>query len=572
MEYIFLEEWKMKKVFLVVLAVLVCTGLFAGGQQSNKASNDGLTTIRVWGNNKQYFVRGGTSFTLSDWYDGTVKSKIWDKFVEELANRGIKLEMTLIMEDQMELAFQTLVASGEINNYDWIAPIGIEDAKVRYNLVDQKLLLPLDTAIEQYSDGTAKNYFNNSPIGKQVKGLNTLPDGHMYWLNQTASNYYGDPSIVADAPRGGNIRVDWLRQLNLPYPTTLDELYNTLAAFQERDANQNGIKDEVAILSTTGFDWSLAGSFGMGAGRTYYLQGNKVLSPWYQPHAQDYISFLNRLYKANLLKISTESLESDLAANKVGFTGLYWSDTMYTQSVIVPAGQPKAYFAPFVIQAFADTPALVEAELGVAQWFGSGMYCIPAKSKNVEAVVKLIDFIHTAEYSTLAEYGIEGYTFRVNADGVRERLPVNSNNVGYDMDLTSIGEASFACWVGPFPRMANNNVRGNLSTIIETGRSQGYPEGFALKTEYLVNFYENHKWGTYDVGADIKLAFPTIAEADRVAQISPDLRTYTAELMTALIIGEKSLSNWNTYMADIKRLGLDELMSIYQARMDRASK
>jgi hypothetical protein len=34
-------------------------------------------------------------------------------------------------------------------------------------------------------------------------------------------------------------------------------------------------------------------------------------------------------------------------------------------------------------------------------------------------------------------------------------------------------------------------------------------------------------------------------------------------------MGEKSLSNWNTYMADLRRLGRDEMITIYQARIDR---
>jgi hypothetical protein len=39
--------------------------------------------------------------------------------------------------------------------------------------------------------------------------------------------------------------------------------------------------------------------------------------------------------------------------------------------------------------------------------------------------------------------------------------------------------------------------------------------------------------------------------------------------LTSLILGEKSFNNWNTYMADLKRLGLDELISITQARVNR---
>lgn len=36
--------------------------------------------------------------------------------------------------------------------------------------------------------------------------------------------------------------------------------------------------------------------------------------------------------------------------------------------------------------------------------------------------------------------------------------------------------------------------------------------------------------------------------------------------------GEKSLDDWDSYMKDLQELGLDELISIQQARCDRAFK
>jgi ABC-type glycerol-3-phosphate transport system substrate-binding protein len=561
----------MKKTFLVIFVTLVCAGLLAaGGQQGGGTTgSDGLTTIKVWGHNKQYFVTGG-SFTLSEWYDGSLKSKLWDKFVEEMTKRGIKLDMTLIMADQIATAFQTLVASGQINNYDWVAPINFTDTKGRYNLVNQKLILPMDTAIDQYSDGTAKNYFTANPAGRQIKKLNTLSDGHMYWLSQTDAFYYGNPDNIAGEPQGGGIRVDWLRRLNLPTPTTLDELYNTLAAFQEKDANKNGVRDEVAQISTTGFDIAITGYFGMGSGNIY-IEGNKILSSWYNPRARDYFTFMNKLYKANLLMITNEG--NEMAADKIGFFGQYFQDTYNDQQIVVPAGEPNAYTAPVVFRAFPDTPAMVHEQTGVNQYFGSGMYSIPARSRNVEKVVKMIDYFHTMDYTTLGEWGIEGYTYKVNPDGTWERFQINENNVGYDMHMTAMAEAlPFACWQAPFPRMRKGDKHDILQSLIDAGLARGYPEGFAIKNEYLVDFYENHKWQVYNELSDGLLSFPTVEESDRMAQILPDLNTYCSELMTALIMGEKSLTNWNSYMADLKRLGLDELMSIYQARLDRASR
>jgi putative aldouronate transport system substrate-binding protein len=68
------------------------------------------------------------------------------------------------------------------------------------------------------------------------------------------------------------------------------------------------------------------------------------------------------------------------------------------------------------------------------------------------------------------------------------------------------------------------------------------------------------------------MAPATIKELDRITAIRPDLETYCQELLTGLITGQKNVSGWDGYMADLKRLGLDELVSIYQARINRAKK
>lgn len=67
-------------------------------------------------------------------------------------------------------------------------------------------------------------------------------------------------------------------------------------------------------------------------------------------------------------------------------------------------------------------------------------------------------------------------------------------------------------------------------------------------------------------------AIPTADEIDLANEVSTDLNTYSSELLTKLIMGEKSLEDWDSYIADLKELGLDELIAINQARYDRATK
>ena len=65
------------------------------------------------------------------------------------------------------------------------------------------------------------------------------------------------------------------------------------------------------------------------------------------------------------------------------------------------------------------------------------------------------------------------------------------------------------------------------------------------------------------------LAVATQEETKRTSEILTDLDTYSQELLTKLILGQKSLDDWDSYMDDLKRLGLDELNGNYQGRYDR---
>ena len=141
------------------------------------------------------------------------------------------------------------------------------------------------------------------------------------------------------------------------------------------------------------------------------------------------------------------------------------------------------------------------------------------------------------------------------------------------MNLTYLPEAlPFASWQAQFPRIGSGDIYTiTVRPLIDMGRNQGYPEGYELKVNGYLDIFDNRRWPTFTSQSNMNgvSAFPTVAEASREAQLRPDLVTYASELMTALIMGQRSLDNWNTYIADLRRLGLDELLAIYQARLDR---
>jgi hypothetical protein len=181
---------------------------------------------------------------------------------------------------------------------------------------------------------------------------------------------------------------------------------------------------------------------------------------------------------------------------------------------------------------------------------------IPSGAKNPQGAAKVIDFWTTKDFAYLSENGIEGYTYHYDNSGTVIKDAPNASNVGLDMELFFANMP--AVWAdGLLPRYI---IRDNVVEV-KAAESGGYLE----KAKFADSVYTNK---AYYQTLSLQ-AFPKPSELDRAAALTPDLNTYSTELLASLIMGEKSLNNWSTYMADLKRLGLDELITINQARLDR---
>ena len=108
-----------------------------------------------------------------------------------------------------------------------------------------------------------------------------------------------------------------------------------------------------------------------------------------------------------------------------------------------------------------------------------------------------------------------------------------------------------------------------LKAGIQLGKDAGLPDGYQAKADFADWVFTQDMDNTVNYSPLTMLAVATADEADRTTEILSDLDTYSQELLTKLILGQKSLDDWDSYMADLKRLGLDELIGIYQARYDR---
>ena len=567
-----------KKTGAIVLAAVTAMSLFAGcGEKENQTANSGggdaetsegqqasadeLKTIRILGIDNSGTDDSGTTVYLSDWVNSD--SKMWGRLTSDLAERGVALELDLIPADQYDTVIQTQLAAGL--DCDFVNLHGI-DAKTRTNLISQGRLVAVNEIWEQYSNDETKAFYETG-YGSEVAKLNTMEDGNVYWLSATTvGEYKGTPWGGFVMPM---IRKDWLDKLNLEMPTTTEELFEVLQAFRDQDANGNGEADEIVAIDFDNFANGLSQYFGLGTDVVYVdYETGEARSPWYDEGIQDYIRFMQKLCEAGLLETSGQGNEKK-AENKVAMQNNWWIETWEEPGVMVAEGEPAPYFCGVLCQGTEGIEPLLSRQNGVQK--GSYEFAVTDQS-DPEAVGVLLDYLASEDYSVLSEFGIEGYTFEKDENGVMKKF---SEGNGSGISEVEIMSKLPALWVndGILPRVEMVNREQELITCADAGKTMGYPEeGFADKAKVIQDVYDNedsYQYAMMDTKAN--LAAATEAENERIADLTADFETYYKELLTKLILGQQSLDDWDTYLNEMKELGLDELIEITQARYDRAN-
>ena len=175
---------------------------------------------------------------LEGWYSAvTINDNlpIW-QIIEE--NTGVHIAWEAISD--YDTAIQPRVAAGQELADMMLIPPSWSNAGV-YKMALDGTIIPLDDLIEEHAPHI-KQFLEENPI---LKGLITAPDGHIY--------------SICDAPMFVNdlvvqcalyIREDWLQQLGLEVPKTIEDWYNVLTAFKGKTDTVYGL--EAIPFATTG--------------------------------------------------------------------------------------------------------------------------------------------------------------------------------------------------------------------------------------------------------------------------------------------------------------------------------
>ncbi len=240
---------------------------------------------------------------------------------------------------------------------------------------------------------------------------------------------------------GVSIRADWLKNLGLEIPTTIDEFYNVLKAFKENDPDGNGQNDTFGMIMTTSptsFE-NLAVWFG--APNKYGVDEEGNMTPDFLTDEYfEAMQFLKKLYDEQLIN-------QDMAT----YDGTKWDEQFLTgkAGVIIDVADRARRLATNIaskdpnaeVGVFGYLKRDANSEIRTLPTTGyNGYFVFPKKAlpneEDLEFVLGVMDKMNDQAAMNLMNYGIEGRQYEI-VDGFAE-VTTDSNLTKEFGDLNKI--------------------------------------------------------------------------------------------------------------------------------------
>lgn len=401
------------------------------------------------------------------------------------------------------------------------------------------VLVPLNDLIDQYAPNI-RQLFEKYPA---LKAMCTSADGNIYAL----AGWWGD--INDYVPDYLYIRQDWLDNLGLEMPETVDELYEVLKAFKEQDANGNGDPNDEIPLATKNGIWQLyylMTGFGYDTNSLWYVDENsEVHYAAVEKQYKEMLTFLNKCYVEGLISDDLDGtlLTQNITEDKVGIVCHDPADNMASSDDLAMTGNPACDYE--------FMPVLQADENGTAQMTKRSLtwhyYGITSACENPETAIQWIDYVYASkDGSMLYNYGIEGLTYEYDDQGEIQFTDLVTNNETYTSAFSALRS------VGAWPTYFINDSGEAFMKIFE-----------GTKVETACQAAYNN----------MRDPFPemlgTAEESEVFTSIWPDLSTYLNEMFTAFVIGTESLDNFDKYVETANSMGMQEVIAVKKAQYER---
>lgn len=474
-----------------------------------------------------------TNETLDYWVRLTpalgtsVKNYGETEFAKEYQKRtGINIAYKHPAQGQEGEVLNLLIASGDLPDIietDWLAR-NPDDS------ISKNIILRLNDYIEDYSPNLKRYLAENDDINKAI-----LTDTGNYYVYPFVRN---DDKLLSTA--GFMLRSDWLGELGLEVPETISEWTNVLTKFKN--------KSEFPLCMYPHNLRFFAGAYGVTAG--FYVDNGQVKFGEIESAYKDYVAQMHAWYRDGILHDNFVVIDNKQfnAAMLNGTSGATFGAGGGSLGLYLNSMKGENYdlvAAPFPVLEKGDSPKFGNKQFKYSALNGGA---ITRDCKNPALAARFLDYSYSEEGNMLNNFGVEGVSYEM-VDGYPTYMDIITNNP----DGLSMAQS-----LPLYVRAANEGP-------------------FVQDKRYIEQYYQldqqKNALNVWSKNEHQDYAMPQItltdAESMEYSRIMSEINTFCEERFSEFIMGTRSMSEYDSYVQDIKDMNIARAIEIYQTAYER---
>ncbi|MBU5352174.1 extracellular solute-binding protein [Paenibacillus barcinonensis] len=457
--------------------------------------------------------------------------KDWMLFKKITEMTGVTLEPTIVPMSDYPQKRSLLISSGD-------APLVIpktypgEEAA----FVSSGAILPISDYIDlmpNFKDKVEK--WNLEPDLESLR----QEDGKYYVLPGLHEAVWPDYTLI--------VRTDLFKDNNIAIPTTWDELYTAAKKLKEIYPDSIPFSDSFKFKSTLGIaatGFGTKAGWGYGNGLTYKADQDEFVYTATTPEYKELLTFFNKMVAEGLLDKESFTQDDDQAIQKF-VSGKSFMINGNSQTLVLhrndmnkTLGEGKFSIAKITV------PGGPKGQLMSGSRLENGVM-ISGKIKdndNFKAILQFIDWLYYSdEGQEFAKWGVENETF--TKEGGKRKLADDINYNGLNPKGTKDLRIDFGFSGGVF-------AYGGTTELLQSMFSE----------EELV-FQKNMKETKEVIPAEPPIPYSS-EDRERVTLLSTPLKDYTEQNTLKFILGERKLSEYDTFIKELESQGLSNYVKL----------
>ncbi len=484
-------------------------------------------------------------------------------WIQEKTN--VKINFEEIPDTEWDTKVNLLIASDELP--DAFIYGGFSAAELA-DYGSQGVFLALNDIIEEHGH-YVKQVFDQQ---EALPGAYTALDGNIYTLPDINECYHCFYSMRAW------INQQWLTNLGLEYPNTVDEFVNVLRAFKEQDANGNGDPNDEIPFSGNATSWNstiypfLLNSFlHYDTSNLSVKEDGTVIFTPIQPEFKEGLQWIASLIDEGLiekealtqteeqLKTKGSNLDTALLG---GFTSAVWWSGVGADNGEGSRCREYSGLSPL------EGPNGVRISPWAGTGFNMGNSVITTACEDPVPLFKMLDYMLSDEATLRSQIGELGVDYNEPTEGapgingkpaLYAKIPTSTSTGG------TAGDESTTAMQNVFPSNRTSDFRLGEQADYSDPETQWQqePRLYNESATYFAPYADEHMM--YPGAVNL-----TAEESEKINFMKTQINDYVKENIVLFLAGEKSFdTDWDSFIAEFDNLNLDEYMELRQMAYTR---